>query len=121
MSGAVVTLILAAWPYLTASSNPHTASPDAVLRGPLTPSWTPTFAISGSQFTVNGTPMFLLFLSYFDAMRRSNDGDRNAGGLDTDFQYIKSQGFDGVRIFPLSPSRKQTQGSSSLTIRSSCL
>lgn len=60
----------------------------------------PSLGISGSQFTVNGVPKFLLFVSYFDAMRRSNADGNNQGDLDTDFQYIRAKGFDGIRILP---------------------
>src|SRR5262245_28848001 len=52
----------------------------------------PVLGVTGSAFTVNGQPKFLLFMSYFDAMRASN--------LDDDLTYIKSLGFDGIRIFP---------------------
>ncbi|HKY21488.1 MAG TPA: cellulase family glycosylhydrolase [Vicinamibacterales bacterium] len=60
---------------------------------------TPVLGIQGDHFTVNGEPKFLLFISYFDAMRRSNaqSGDED---IDADLSYIKQQGFDGIRIFP---------------------
>ena len=51
-------------------------------------------------FRVTGAPKFLLFISYFDAMRRSNYGGYNNGDLDTDFAYLKAHGYDGIRIFP---------------------
>jgi hypothetical protein len=54
----------------------------------------PRLGISGSQFTVNGSPRYLLFVSYFDAMRAS------AGDLDYDLKYLKNLGYDGIRIFP---------------------
>jgi hypothetical protein len=60
----------------------------------------PVLDTSGRTFTVNGIPRFLLFVSYFDAMRRSDSNGQNTGDLDTDFAYIKAQGFDGIRIFP---------------------
>ena len=56
-----------------------------------------TLGVSGDHFTVNGTPKFLLFVSYFDAMRRASSTD---GDLDTDFQYFHEHGIDGIRIFP---------------------
>jgi hypothetical protein len=64
------------------------------------PSTAPVLGISGDRFTVNASPKFLLFVSYFDAMRRSKAGGGNAGDLDTDFRYIRSRGFDGIRVFP---------------------
>lgn len=62
------------------------------LQTPPRPSVTPELGIAGTQFTVGGAPRFLLFVSYFDAMR--------AGDLDGDFTYIRQAGFDAVRIFP---------------------
>jgi hypothetical protein len=72
----------------------------AVQTAPPAPAGAPVLGVSGAQFTVNGAPKFLLFVSYFDALRRANHGGTNAGDLDTDFKYIKSRGFDGIRIFP---------------------
>lgn len=74
--------------------------PGPPLAAPPAPAGTPVLGVSGAQFTVNGAPKFLLFVSYFDALRRANHGGTNAGDLDTDFTYIKSRGFDGIRIFP---------------------
>ena len=53
-----------------------------------------TLAVQGDHFTVNGRGKFLLFASYFDAMHASSQT------LDTDFQYLREKGFDGIRIFP---------------------
>jgi hypothetical protein len=50
--------------------------------------------IDEEMFTVNGTPRFLVFVSYFDAM------DVSATNLHSDFAYLRSKGVDGVRIFP---------------------
>ena len=58
-----------------------------------------TLARQGDRFTVDGIPKFLMFISYFDAMRRSDAAAGN-GDLDTDFRFLKSEGFDGIRIFP---------------------
>jgi hypothetical protein len=60
----------------------------------------PVLGIQGDHFTVNGEPKFLLFVSYFDAMRRSNAGGNNSGNIDDDLSYLKQRGFDGIRIFP---------------------
>jgi len=51
-----------------------------------------TLAVQGDHFTVNGQPRFLAFISYFDAL----DATDNV----SDFQYLRSQGIDGVRVFP---------------------
>jgi hypothetical protein len=51
-------------------------------------------AIDEEMFTVNGTPRFLVFVSYFDAM------DVSATNLHSDFAYLRSKGVHGVRIFP---------------------
>jgi hypothetical protein len=53
-----------------------------------------TLAVQGDHFAVDGQPKFLLFVSYFDAMHAS------ALALDSDFQYLREKGFDGIRIFP---------------------
>ena len=50
-------------------------------------------------FNVNGVNKFLLFVSYFDAMRRAHEDGEAATLLDRDLAYIRGQGFDGIRIF----------------------
>lgn len=54
----------------------------------------PSLAVSGDHFTVDGRAKFLLFISYFDAMRRSDAG---ADGLDADFAFFRDR-VDGIRI-----------------------
>jgi hypothetical protein len=54
----------------------------------------PALAIDGSRFTVDGTPRFLVLVSYFDALRASD------AVLDADFAWLRRHGIDGVRIFP---------------------
>jgi hypothetical protein len=54
----------------------------------------PALAVDGARFTVNGAPRFLLFISYFDAVRASD------AVLDADFAWLRRHGIDGVRIFP---------------------
>jgi hypothetical protein len=51
-----------------------------------------TLAVQGDHFTVNGQAKFLAFISYFDGLDSANST--------ADLQYLRSQGFDGVRIFP---------------------
>jgi hypothetical protein len=62
-----------------------------------------TLAVQGNHFTVGGAPKFLLFISYFDAMRREASGDANP--LNTDFALFTTTvngvpQVDGIRIFP---------------------
>jgi hypothetical protein len=47
-----------------------------------------------NYFTVNGVPKFLVFYSYFDALRASDPT------LNSDFAYLKGKGIDGIRILP---------------------
>jgi hypothetical protein len=54
----------------------------------------PALAVRGAQFTVDGTPRFLLLVSYFDALRASD------ATLNADFAWLRRQRIDGVRIFP---------------------
>jgi hypothetical protein len=65
---------------------------------------TPTVTVRGDRFVKNGEAKYLLFVSYFDAMRRAGssvDGSGNpTGDLDTDFAYLQTHGIDGIRIFP---------------------
>jgi len=56
-----------------------------------------TLGVEGAGFTVDGRPKFLLFVSYFDGLRRA--AARNGtGDVDTDFAYLKRAGFDGIRL-----------------------
>lgn len=48
--------------------------------------------IQGTRFTIDGTPRFLTFITYFGAMGAPN--------VTADLHLIKSLGFDGVRIWP---------------------
>jgi hypothetical protein len=48
----------------------------------------------GARLALNGAPGFLVFVSYFDALRAS------PGTLRSDFAYLKDKGVDGVRVFP---------------------
>ena len=82
-----------------------------VLRGLVAAAWTPQAAtairraacrraqppvlgVDGARFTVDGTPRFLLVVSYFDALRASD------ATLEADFAWLRRHGIDGVRIFP---------------------
>src|SRR2546428_11385125 len=46
----------------------------------------------GDRFARAGTPRFVTFISYFAAM--------NAVNVTADLKYVRSKGFDGVRIWP---------------------
>jgi hypothetical protein len=56
-----------------------------------------TLGIDGPRFTIDGRPKFLLFVSYFDGLRRAAAGN-GTGDVDTDFAYLRRAGFDGVRL-----------------------
>jgi len=53
----------------------------------------PRLGITGARFTVDGTPRFLVFISYFDGVRRV------PGGVQEDLDYLKKK-VDGIRVFP---------------------
>ena len=52
-----------------------------------------SLSIQSDKFAVDGAPRFLTFISYFGAM--------GAGNVAADFKFLRSRGFDGVRIWPL--------------------
>jgi hypothetical protein len=56
-----------------------------------------TLGIDGARFTIDGRPKFLLFVSYFDGLRRAA-ASNGTGDVDTDFAYLRRVGFDGVRL-----------------------
>src|SRR5262245_28177702 len=49
-------------------------------------------SIQGDRFAIDDKPKFLVFISYFAAM--------NAVNVTADLKYLRSKGFDGVRIWP---------------------
>src|SRR5262245_48967939 len=49
-------------------------------------------SIQGDRFAIDDKPKFLVFISYFAAM--------NAINPTADLKYLRSKGFDGVRIWP---------------------
>jgi hypothetical protein len=65
-----------------------------------TPALAQSIAVAGDRLTIDGHPRFLLFLSYFDAMRaRWAPCGPGVRSLECDFEYIKrTLKFDGVRI-----------------------
>lgn len=71
----------------------------------------PVFGISGRTFTRNANPQFMLFFSYFAALRPDNATPQNLSDtqrfeayadntLNEHFRLLRAYGFDGVRIFP---------------------
>src|SRR6185503_10359605 len=50
--------------------------------------------VSGNRFMVNGTPRFLVLVSYFDLM------DVSGANVYRDFDHFRAWGVDGIRIFP---------------------
>jgi hypothetical protein len=73
-------------------------------KPPLNPDQRPTadgrdqrpiaLGVTGDHFTVDGSPTFLIFVSYFDGTRRAA-----AGGVDADFAYLEGKAH-GVRVLP---------------------
>jgi hypothetical protein len=53
----------------------------------------PVLAVEGDHFTVGGVPKFLIFISYFDALRASRSA------RDSDLSWLSRHGISGVRIF----------------------
>jgi hypothetical protein len=51
-----------------------------------------TLSIQGDRFAIDGSPKFLVFMSFFGAMGAPN--------IAQDFKLLRSLGFDGVRIWP---------------------
>ena len=49
-------------------------------------------SIQGDRFAIDGTPRFLIFITYFGAMGAPN--------IINDLHLIRSLGFDGIRIWP---------------------
>ncbi|HZP48271.1 MAG TPA: hypothetical protein VFB07_07055 [Vicinamibacterales bacterium] len=52
-------------------------------------------SIQGDRFAVDGAPRFLTFVTYF--------GASGALDVDADLAFLRTAGFDGVRIWPNSP------------------
>ena len=53
-----------------------------------------SLSIRDDYFTVDGIGRFLVFVSYFDGLSRPSSV------LSSDLQWLKSQGIDGVRVWP---------------------
>jgi hypothetical protein len=51
-----------------------------------------TLSIQGDRFAVDGVPKFLTFMSYYGGM--------GAPDVAADFKFMRSRGFDGIRLWP---------------------
>lgn len=54
----------------------------------------PVLSIQGDRFALDGAPRFLIFVSYFDALRA------DPKSRDADLDFFQGHGISGVRIFP---------------------
>src|SRR5437773_9419306 len=64
--------------------------------------------VDGDHFTVDGQPTFLIFVSYFDGVRRIPDDLASTRVVDADFDYLISKGVSGIRVFPNWQFRAET-------------
>jgi hypothetical protein len=62
----------------------------------------------GSRFAIDGQPRFLVFVSYFDAVRRIPDSLDSTATLDGDLDYFQALGVGGIRVFPNWHARDDT-------------
>jgi hypothetical protein len=67
-----------------------------------------SLGIEGGQFAVDGRPAFLIFVSYFDGVRRIPDDLASTATLDADLDYLVSKAVAGVRVFPNWQFRSET-------------
>src|SRR5207244_10600267 len=66
-----------------------------------------TLSIQGDRFAVDGVPKFLTFISYYGGM--------GAPDVAADFRFMRSRGFDGIRLWPnLSTGPQLPNGDGSL-------
>jgi hypothetical protein len=54
----------------------------------------PVLSVQGDRFALDGAPRFLIFVSYFDALRA------DPRSRDADLDFFQRHGISGVRIFP---------------------
>lgn len=59
-----------------------------------------TLAASSGAFTLDGSPTFIVFASYFDGVRRIPDDLRSTSVLDGDLAELAAKGVGGIRVFP---------------------
>ncbi len=87
-AGLALAILLTDWSILVSSQ--ATPSPAANTQPPPSAPPAPTLSIKGTRLAVAGTPRFLVFVSYFDAL--------NAAHLDSDLTWIAARA-DGIRVF----------------------
>src|SRR5438552_2538979 len=68
--------------------------------GAAAPVSTQALGVQGDRFTLNGQPRFLVFVSYFDGVRRIPDNLASTAVLDADLDFFVRTGISGVRVFP---------------------
>ena len=61
----------------------------------------------GGRFAIDGQPGFLVFVSYFDALRRIPES-LDSSVLDADLDYFAASGVSGIRVFPNWHVRNET-------------
>jgi hypothetical protein len=59
-----------------------------------------SLGVDGDRFTIDGRRGFLVFVSYFDAVRRVPDNLASTAVLDSDLEYFEAKGIGGIRVFP---------------------
>jgi hypothetical protein len=64
-----------------------------ILSATVAASAAPRLGVQGARFTVDGASRFLVFISYFDGVRRV------PGGVGGDLDYLETR-VDGIRVFP---------------------
>ncbi|MGE3507958.1 MAG: hypothetical protein AB7N65_03640 [Vicinamibacterales bacterium] len=63
-----------------------------------------SLAARGDHFTVDGHPQFLLFISYFDGVRRvPRDRPGDTAILERDLDFFVARGLSGIRVWPNTP------------------
>ena len=78
----LLALVVPVWPAPATPAPPQRTPPRLAL------------GVERDHFTVNGQAQFLVLVSYFDALRASDET------LESDFAYLKAKGINGIRIFP---------------------
>jgi hypothetical protein len=67
-----------------------------------------TLRVDGGRLAIDGRATFLVFVSYFDGVRRIPDDLASTAVLDADFDYLVSKGVAGIRVFPNWQFRSET-------------
>jgi hypothetical protein len=59
-----------------------------------------TLTVQDGRFALDGRPQFLVFVSFFDGVRRIPDSLDSTAVLDRDLDFLYSAGVRGLRVFP---------------------